>query len=133
MNADQGKTAAKAEKTTHCSRCEQHVKPVEHNGWRNFFAWLTLVEFGAVIAAIVAAVNPYSPDIAGGVAGHLMLWPAAVHPVWLAIVAAIAAFCVAAVLLGRAGEKAARKATCPICGLRLAGGEAPATDARQSG
>lgn len=133
MSADQEKTARTAEKTAHCSRCEQHVKPVEHNGWRNFFAWLTLVEFGAVIAAIVAAVNPYSPGIAGGVVGHLILWPAAVRPTWIAIVASIAAFFVAGVLSGRAGEKAARKATCPVCGLRLAGGEDTATDASQSG
>lgn len=133
MSADHGKPVATTETITRCNRCEQDVKPVEHNGGRNFFAWLALVEFGAFIAAIVAAVSPFSSDSAGGVVGRLMLWPAAVHPAWLAIVAAIAAFLVAAVLSGRAGERAAKKTTCPICGLRLAGGEALETDASQSG
>ncbi|MGW3152758.1 hypothetical protein [Streptomyces sp. NPDC001089] len=118
MSADHGKAATKAESTARCSRCAQDVKPVEHNGARNFLAWLALLEFGSVIAAIVAAFHPFEPS--GGVVGRLMLWPAAVHPVWLAIIAAIVAFLVAAVLSGRASERAARKAECPICGLRLA-------------
>lgn len=124
MSLDHGKTAGRPEQTAHCDHCDQDVKPVEHNGWRNFLAWLALLEFGAVIAAIVAAINPYAPDSAGGGIGRLILWPAAVHPAWLAISAAIVAFLAAAILSGKAGERAAKKATCPNCGLHL-GAERP--------
>lgn len=109
----------------HCAHCEQQVKPVEKTGWRNFFAWLTLLQFGAVIAAIVAAFHSYDPASAGGGGiGWLILWPAAVHPSWLGIVAAIAAFLAGVALAGAAGDRARKSATCPKCGLRLVGAPA---------
>lgn len=102
------------------------MKPVEKRGWATFFAWLAILEFAAVIAAIVAAFHAYNPD-AGGI-GRLMLWPAAVHPAWLGIIAALAAFTTAAVLSGKAGRRATAQATCPTCGLRLSS-DAPSPNA----
>lgn len=103
----------------HCGHCDQDVKPVEKRGGANFFAWVALLQFGAVVASVVAAIRPYSPDAAGGGIGRLILWPAAVHPAWLSIVAAIGAFLAAAVISGKAGKHATQAATCPKCGLRL--------------
>ncbi|MFZ4236826.1 hypothetical protein ACOZGD_16785 [Streptomyces murinus] len=104
-----------------CARCDQDVKPVEKHGWSRFLSWLALLEFGSVIAAVVAAVTTVNPDGFGGGIGRLILWPAAVHPAWLSIIAAIAAFIVTAGLAGSAGRRAAAGATCPECaqhGLR---------------
>ena len=103
---------------SHCGHCEQHVKPVEKRGWSSFLAWVALLEFGAVIAAVVAAIHAYNPD-AGGI-GRLILWPAAVHPAWLSILAAIAAFITAAALSGSAGRRATAAASCTLCGGRPA-------------
>lgn len=108
-------------KAAHCSNCDQDVKPDERRGWAGFLAWLALLEFGSVVAAIVNAISPFSPDEAGGGIGRLILWPAAVHPAWLSITASIAAFLTAAALAGSASRRAGEKATCPKCGLRLAG------------
>lgn len=102
----------------YCSHCGQSVKPIERHGWRNFWAWFTLLQFAAVIAAIVASVHPYT--VAGGIVGRLILWPAAVHPAWLSILAAIGAFLASAVLTAVAGERAGKNRACPKCGMRLA-------------
>lgn len=115
---DDGQKSAATE-AAHCAQCDQDVKPVQKHGWRNFLAWIALLEFGSVIAAIVNAVSAVDPDAAGGGIGRLILWPAAVHPSWLGIVASIVAFLVVAALAGVAGERAEKKATCPKCGLRL--------------
>ncbi|MET7479532.1 hypothetical protein ABZT17_34935 [Streptomyces sp. NPDC005648] len=86
---------------------------------QHFLGWVALLQLGAVVAAVVTAFHSYDPDAATGI-GRLILWPGAVHPVWLSIVAAVAAFLTCAVLAGRAGGRAERNATCPMCGLRLA-------------
>ncbi|WP_153812830.1 hypothetical protein [Streptomyces sp. SUK 48] len=93
------------------------MKPVEKHGWSRFLSWLALLEFGSVIAAIVAAVTTVSSDSGGGI-GRLVLWPTAVHPAWLGIVAAIAAFIVTAGLAGSAGRRAAAGTACPECARR---------------
>ncbi|CAK7280089.1 hypothetical protein SGPA1_10867 [Streptomyces misionensis JCM 4497] len=103
----------------HCVRCDQDVKPVHKRGWAALFSWLTLLEFGSVIVAIVAAFTTVDPDSLGGGTGLLIFWPAAVRPAWLSIVASLAAFVVVASLSGAAGQRAAADATCPKCGLRL--------------
>lgn len=104
----------------HCAHCDQDVKPVEKRGWAGFFGWLALLEFGSVIVSVVAACTTVDPDTLGGGTGRIILWPAAVHPAWLSITAAIAAFIIAAGLSGSASRRAAAGAACPKCGLRLA-------------
>ncbi|QHC31991.1 hypothetical protein [Streptomyces sp. HF10] len=101
----------------HCGRCGQDMKPVEKHGWSRFLSWLALLEFGSVIAATAAAVTTVNPDSGGGIS-ILVLWPAAVHPAWLGIVAAIAAFIVTAGLAGSAGRRAAAGTACPECARR---------------
>lgn len=100
----------------HCDNCDQDVKPVEKRGWANVLALLALLEFASVIAAVVDAFRPL--HVGTGI-GRLVLWPAAVHPAWLAVLAAIAAFLLAAALAGAAGRRATAKATCPVCRLQL--------------
>lgn len=108
---------------SHCAHCEQDVKPVEKRGWAGFFGWLAFLELAAVVAAFVALFHPFTvPD---SPVGKLALWPAAVHPVWLSILAAIAAFITAAALSGSASRRATAHATCPKCGLRLTAGVTP--------
>lgn len=108
-----------AKTAAHCSNCDQDVKPDEKRGWAGFLAWIALLEFGSVVAAIVNAISGFSPDSAGGGIGRLILWPAAIHPAWLGILAAIAAFLTAAALAGSASRRAGEKATCPRCQLPL--------------
>ncbi|MEU0039104.1 hypothetical protein [Streptomyces sp. NPDC006333] len=108
-----------AKTAAHCGNCAQDVQPEEHRGWAGFLSWLALLEFGSVIAAVVHAISPFSPDTAGGVVGRLILWPAAVTPAWLSIVGAIAAFITVAALAGSASGRATEKTTCPRCHLPL--------------
>ncbi|MFD1657000.1 hypothetical protein ACFSL4_01800 [Streptomyces caeni] len=107
------------ETTAHCGHCEQDVKPVERHGWRNFWAWVALLQFAAIIAAIVNTVNAVDPDAAGGGIGRLILWPALIHPAWAGIAAAVGAFLAAGIGFGLAAERAEKTATCPRCGLPL--------------
>ncbi|MFJ9114483.1 hypothetical protein ACIRJO_02925 [Streptomyces sp. NPDC102394] len=100
----------------HCGHCDQDVQPVEKRGWVNFLAWLALLEFGSVIAAVVDAFHPL--HLGTGI-GRLVLWPTAVHPTWLAVLAAAAAFLLAAALTGSASRRAAAKAVCPKCRMLL--------------
>ncbi|WP_435643877.1 hypothetical protein ACR9VJ_26480 [Streptomyces sp. H49] len=109
----QEKTPAAAGR--HCAHCNQDVKPVEKRGWAHLLAWLMLLEFGSIIAAIVNAVSRFSADSAGGGVGRLILWPAAVHPAWLGLVASIVAFLAVTTLAGTVSRRASDKATCPIC------------------
>lgn len=117
---DAGQESAPPVDGAHCAHCDQDVKPVQKKGWQNFLAWVALLEFGALIASIVNAISAVDPDSAGGGIGRLILWPAAVHPAWLGVVAAVAAFLVVAALVGVASDRAEKAATCPKCGLRLA-------------
>ncbi|MCX3064202.1 hypothetical protein [Streptomyces beihaiensis] len=102
----------------HCAHCDQDVKPVEKRGWSGVLAWLALLQAAGVVGAIVAAIHPYT--VPGAWVGKLALWPAAVHPTWLSIIAAIAAFITAAAWAGSASRRATATATCPKCGLTLA-------------
>ncbi|MFF9310078.1 hypothetical protein ACF1BS_04120 [Streptomyces sp. NPDC014748] len=106
-----------------CARCDQQVKPVQKKGWL-VLAWLTVCQLGAVIAAVVNVVRSFAPgDASVGGVGWLIVWPAAVHPAWLGLVAAAAVFLAVAALTGAAGGRAERAATCPLCGRPLAGAE----------
>ncbi|MGM9444469.1 hypothetical protein ACTAF0_30105 [Streptomyces murinus] len=100
-----------------CGCRGRDMKPVEKHGWSRLLSWLALLEFGSVIAAIVAAVTTVNPDSGGGIS-RLVLWPAAVHPAWLGIVAAIAAFIVNTGMAGSAGRRATAGTTCPECARR---------------
>ncbi|MEW2250390.1 hypothetical protein AB0907_23985 [Streptomyces sp. NPDC006975] len=109
-----------------CEACAQDVAPVERTGWRNFWGWVALLQFAALVAAIVNTVSAISVDPNTGIVGWLVLWPVAIHPAWGGIPAAIGTFLVAAVLSGKAGERATQNATCPRCGLPV---QAPAAAA----
>ncbi|MYR84089.1 hypothetical protein GTY41_03800 [Streptomyces sp. SID685] len=111
----------------HCMHCDQEVKPVEKRGWAGFFGWLALLEFGSVVVSIVAACTAVDPDTLGGSIGRLILWPAAVHPAWLSIIAAVVAFLVTTGLSGSSSRRATAGATCPKCGLKLADPDRPAS------
>lgn len=106
-------------KMRRCEACGQDVAPVERTSWKNFWAWIALLQFAAMVAAIVNTVSAIGQDTAGGVVGRLILWPATVHPAWTGILAAVGAFLVAAVLSGKAGQRASAHATCPRCGSPL--------------
>lgn len=102
----------------YCAPCGQQVKPDIKNGWGGMFGFLALLQFAAIVAAIVNVFRPF--HVGGGIIAHLILWPAAIHPAWVGIIAVIAAFLVAARISTVYGEHAKKAATCPKCHLPLA-------------
>lgn len=108
----------------YCRNCEQLVKPTVRNGWGKVFTFIALLELVAVIVSVVACFTTVDPS--GGVLRRLAAWPAAIHPVGLGVVAAVAAAVVAVGIAGSLTQRAERHGTCPKCHSVLAN-QAPTT------
>jgi hypothetical protein len=113
-----GKAAEETDR--YCRYCEQRVPPVVHNKVGRSFGGLAVLEVAAVVVAFVALFQPLPLDVGiASITVLLVMWPAAIEPAWLGLLAAVAAVVLSAIVSVRASERARREATCPTCLLRL--------------
>ncbi|MEU2340068.1 hypothetical protein ABZ608_42185 [Streptomyces sp. NPDC013172] len=102
-----------------CPACHDEVQPVTPAAFQLLAGCLTLLALAAFAASIVAAVHPFADATVHGGWG-IVLWPASAvdgwtHPRLLAVLVAFFTLYAASWVLGKANERADRKARCPKC------------------
>ncbi|CAG6392773.1 hypothetical protein NMG29_06640 [Streptomyces cocklensis] len=100
-----------------CRNCDQPVKPVVRNVWGKVVTFVALLQLVAVAVSVVSCFT--SVDVGDGLR-RLASWPAAIHPVGVGVVAALAAFIAAVGVAGSLTQRAERGGTCPKCKSVLA-------------
>jgi hypothetical protein len=119
-DADRPAKSASAGGPAVCGSCEQPSQVKVERGWPAALGFVALCELVALAVAVAGLWRSVDVGAIGPV-GRLVLWPAAITPGWLAVLAAAAALLVAAAAAGAAGERARSRAVCARCGAPVSG------------